>query len=77
MRSIDLRSYLELLSDKVIYQESKEIIGYLRDTDGKYHKISEVDLMRDRICCEDRYWDSFEGILEEKDRLFIETKEGK
>lgn len=50
---------------------------YLKDGDKHYHNVDEIDLMRDRICCDDGYWNYYEFILQveggEEHELFIEV----
>ena len=50
---------------------------YLKDGDGGLHQISEFDLIRDRIVCEDDYFDYFKYIINNEgnnDRLFIKEE---
>ena len=37
---------------------------YLKDGYSNYHRISEVDVMSDRICCDDGFYDYWEYIAE-------------
>ena len=52
---------------------------YLKDGDNHYHNVEEIDLTRDRMVCDDTYWDYYNAILQAEDkkdyRLFIEVKD--
>lgn len=76
MRPIGLRLYLSKLITGAVCGASSGN-GYLRDGDGGYHKIAEVDLMRDRIICEDGFWSCYEWIEQnersDEHELFIES----
>lgn len=50
---------------------------YLKDGDGGLHQVGEFDLMRDRVVCEDGYFDYFKYIINSEgndDRLFIKEE---
>jgi hypothetical protein len=71
MRSCYLPSYLQELVDDAINERKVSLMGYLKDDEGEYHKIEDVDLLRDRIICNDGYWECYSWIVE-KDSLFVE-----
>ena len=52
---------------------------YLKDGDDHYHSVSEIDLVRNRMVCDDTYWDYYNSILQAEDdkdyRLFIEVND--
>lgn len=49
---------------------------YLKDGDNHYHSVDEIDLYRDRIRCDDGYWDYYNDIMVAEDLneyvLFVE-----
>lgn len=51
---------------------------YLKDEIGDYHSVDVIDLARDRLRCDDGYWDYYNCILQAEDekdyKLFIEVK---
>lgn len=66
----------------LIYVEAVLVDGpapqlYLKDGDNHYHNVGEIDLIRDRMCCDDGYWDYYEFIVKteggENHKLFIEV----
>lgn len=76
MKPITLRKALILCCDTLLEMRELNVNLFLKDGDGNYHKVSEIDLMRDRVCCEDEYFDDYEFILAveggEHHKLFIE-----
>lgn len=52
---------------------------YLKDGDNHYHNVDEIDLMREKICCDDEYWDYYKFILQTEGganhKLFIEVSD--
>lgn len=75
MRPITLKEALLIYVDAVLKNTWAPQL-YLKDGDAHYHNIDEIDLVRDRIVCDDTYWDYYKYILkaesEEKHKLFIE-----
>lgn len=75
MKRIKLENFFNILINDVFIKTDNLPIFYLQDGDCNYHKISEVDLYRDRICCEDGYFDYYEYLFqseyEEDGRIFI------
>ena len=75
MKPITLKEALLIYVDAVLTNGPAPQL-YLKDGDKHYHNVDEIDLMRDRICCDDEYW---EFILQaeggEKHKLFIEVSD--
>lgn len=75
MKPITLKEALLIYVDAVLTDEPAPQL-YLKDGDNHYHNVDEIDLVRDRIVCDDTYWDYYEYILqsesEENHKLFIE-----
>jgi hypothetical protein len=73
-----LKEYLNFMVQNMMkrYLDQEFLDAYIKDNDGAYHRISEVDLLRDRIMCDDRFWYCYDWIVEDenegKERLFIE-----
>lgn len=63
MKPITLKKAMALYVDAVLENSATPLL-FLRDGDGHYHKLSEIDLLGDRICCDDSYWDYYEFIME-------------
>jgi hypothetical protein len=71
MRPYYLPSYLQELAEDAVNDRKRSLFGYLKDNEGEYHKIEDVDLLRDRIVCNDGYWECYGWIIE-KDSLYVE-----
>lgn len=74
MKPITLKEVLILCADALL--ENKETPQlYLKDGDNQYHGIYDIDLLDDRIRCNDDYWDYYKYILEKENlgdyQLFI------
>lgn len=52
MRKIKFKDFLNILLNSIIEPNINLPTFYLQDGDNNYHKVSEVDLYKDRICCE-------------------------
>lgn len=76
-KAITLNHFLKMYVDSVLEQE-EPFVACLKDGDGNFHKITEVDLLRDRICCDDEFFDYYEYIMEnelgENHKLFKKIK---
>ena len=76
MKPITLKEALMIYVEAVLADGPAPQL-YLKDGDKHYHNVYEIDLMRDRICCEDGYWDYYEFIMQTEGRedheLFIEV----
>jgi hypothetical protein len=74
MKPITLKEALLIYVDAVLVDGPAPLL-YLKDGDNHYHNVDEIDLIRDRMCCDDGYWDYYEFVLEAEGRedhtLFI------
>jgi hypothetical protein len=72
LKKIDLSNLLlDLVNKKINNEELPEI--YIRDGDKIFHKVSEIDLLSDRIRCEDDYWYCFDWFGEDSNnKLYID-----
>jgi hypothetical protein len=52
---------------------------YLKDETGDYHPVDVIDLARDRLRCDDGYWEYYNYILQAEDekdyKLFVEVND--
>lgn len=78
MKPITLKEALLIYIDAVLANGPAPQL-YLKDGDKHYHSVDEIDLMREKMCCDDGYWDYYEFILQaeggEKHKLFIEVSD--
>lgn len=63
MKPITLKKALSLYVDAVLENDLAPQL-YLKDENGYYHNVDEIDLNDDRIRCDDTYWDYYEYIME-------------
>lgn len=75
MKPITLKEALLIYVDAVLKNSWAPQL-YLKDEVDNYHGVDAIDLARDRLCCDDGYWDYYEYIVEaegsENHKLFIE-----
>ena len=75
MKPITLKEALLIYADAVLANGPAPSL-YLKDGDKHYHNVDEIDLFRDRMCCDDGYWEYYEFILNtessDEHELFIE-----
>lgn len=78
MKPITLEEALSIYVHAVIIDSWAPQL-YLKDGDNHYHNVDEIDLFRDRLCCDDGYWDYYNYILQAEDekdyKLFIEVND--
>lgn len=78
MKPITLKEALLIYVDAVLVDGPAPHL-YLKDMDNRYHNVNEIDLIRDRMCCDDGYWDYYEYIVDTENtkihKLFIEVND--
>lgn len=83
LKPITLKDAVAILTKDVIKSATQNSFiyerphFYLKDGDGRIHQVSEFDLMRDRIVCEDEYFDYFKYVIKSegvRDKLFVEAE---
>lgn len=62
MKPITLRQALFLCIEALLENKEPPQL-YLRDGDSNYHIINEIDVLDDRIRCNDTYWDYYECVM--------------
>lgn len=71
MTKITLAELLHILTSCVVTNQSFNKNIYLKDGECNFHTVSEIDLISDRIRCEDGYFDYYEYI-DEIGNLYVE-----
>ena len=78
MKPITLKEALLIYVDAVLVDGPAPLL-YLKDMDNRYHNVDEIDLIQDRMCCDDGYWDYYEYIVDTENtkihKLFVEEND--
>lgn len=78
MKPITLKKALYMYVDALLENDIAPQL-YLKGGDKRFHNIDQIDIMRDRICSNDGYWEYYEFILQyeggENHLLFVEDKQ--
>lgn len=73
MRQIKFRELMTELFNKTVNNKPSSFKNiYLKDGDGGFHTVQDVDLMDSRFRCEDGYFDEYEWIRKDDTRLYVD-----
>lgn len=79
MKPITLEEALSIYVKAVLIDGPAPQLYLKSSMDNHFHNVDEIDLMRDRMCCDDGYWDYYEYIVDAENttihKLFIEVND--
>ena len=62
MKPITLKEALVLCAEALLKNKEPPQL-YLKDGYSHYHNVNEIDVLDDRIRCDDTYWDYYDYIM--------------